>query len=98
VALRVNIPSTASALASYDAPRDWPPAPNAGAAHAAGDVGVVPGSAPPFGILFDGPVGEGSYLLRGDQGLGEMGALGRPVRPFRRVFVGQALFRREAFQ
>lgn len=96
VALRVNIPSTASALASYDAPTTWPPAPNAGAPHQVGAVTSAPGSAPPFGTPFAGAVGDG--VLGGEQGLGEMGALGVAVRPFRRVFVGQSLFRREVYQ
>jgi len=96
VALRVNIPSTASALASYDAPTTWPPAPNAGAPHQVGALTSAPGSAPPFGTPFAGAVGDG--ILGGEQGLGEMGALGVAVRPFRRVFVGQSLFRREVYQ
>jgi len=96
VALRINIPSTASALASYDGPTTWPPAPNAGQPHLAGPIETVAGSAPPFGTPFDSAVGTG--VLGGEQGLGEMGALGVVVRPFRRVFVGQALFRREVYQ
>ncbi|MFK7742149.1 MAG: TadE/TadG family type IV pilus assembly protein [Planctomycetota bacterium] len=98
VALRVNIPSTASALASYDAPSTWPPAPNAGQPHLAGPVTSAPGSAPPFGTPFPTAVSEGVGVLGGEQGLGEMGSLGVVVRPFRRVFVGQALFRREVYQ
>jgi len=96
VAVRVNIPSTATALASYDAPTTWPPAPNAGQAHLAGPVTTVPGSAPTYGTPFPQAVSEG--VLGGAQGLGEMRALTTIVRPFRRVFVGQALFRREAYQ
>jgi len=96
VALRINIPSTASALASYDAPTTWPPEPNVGTPHLIGPVTSVAGSAPPFGTPFAGAVGAG--ILGGEQGLGEMGALGVGVRPFRRVFVGQALFRREVYQ
>lgn len=96
VALRVNIPSTASALASYDAPTTWPPSPNAGEAHLAGSVTTVAGSTPPYGTPFANAVSEG--ILGGEQGLGEMRALTTVVRPFRRVFVGQALFRREVYQ
>ncbi len=95
VALRVNIPSIASALASYDAPTEWPPTPNAGQAHLAGPVTTIAGSAPPYGTPFTEAVSLG--VLGGEQGLGEMGALTTIVRPFRRVFVGQALFRREVF-
>ena len=56
---------------------------------------------PPPGMMyggtpFAGAVGDG--VLGGEQGLGEMGALGVAVRPFRRVFVGQSLFRREVYQ
>lgn len=96
VALRINIPSTASALASYDGPTTWPPQPNAGEPHLAGPVTTVAGSAPTFGTPFDDAVSGG--VIGAEQGLGEMGALGARVRPFRRVFVGQALFRREVYQ
>lgn len=96
VALRVNIPATAAALASYPAPTAWPPEPNAGQPHLAGAVTSAPGSAPPFGSVIPEPVSAG--VLGGEQGLGEMGALGATVRPFRRVFAGQALFRREVYQ
>ena len=95
VALRVNIPSTASALASYDAPATWPPEPNVFQAHRVGPVTTVPGSAPSYGTPFNEAVGQG--ILGGEQGLGEMYAMTLTVRPFRRVFIGQALFRREAF-
>lgn len=98
VALRINIPSTASALASYDAPTTWPPGPNAGQPHLAGPVTTEPGSVPPFGTPFPTPVGEGPGVFRGELGLGEMGSLGVVVRPFRRVFIGQAIFRREVYQ
>lgn len=98
VALRINIPSTASALASYDAPTTWPPEPNVANPHLAGPVTTAPGSAPPYGTPFPGPASEGPAILGGEQGLGEMGAVGAVVRPFRRVFVGQALFRREVYQ
>lgn len=96
VALRVNIPSTASALASYDAPTTWPPEPNVFQAHRVGPVTTVPGSAPPYGTPFAEAVSQG--VLGGEQGLGEMYAMTLTVRPFRRVFIGQALFRREVFQ
>ena len=95
VALRINIPATATALASYDGPTTWPPEPNAGQAHLAGPVTTVQGSAPPYGTPFAQAVSEG--VLGGEQGLGQMGALTTIVRPFRRVFIGQALFRREVF-
>lgn len=98
VALRINIPSTASALASYDAPTTWPPEINAGEPHTIGTVTTEPGSAPPFGTPFATAISEGAGVIAGEQGLGEMGALGVGVRPFRRVFVGQALFRREVYQ
>ncbi len=98
VALRINIPATASALASYDAPASWPPSPNAGQPHLAGPVTSVAGSLPPYGTPFPSAVSEGPAVLGGEQGLGEMRALASVVRPFRRVFVGQALFRREVYQ
>jgi hypothetical protein len=98
VALRINIPSTATALASYNSPTTWPPEPNAGQPHVAGPVVTIPGSAPPFGTPFSSAVSQGPGVLGGEQGLGEMGSLGLVVRPFRRVFVGQAIFRREVYQ
>jgi len=98
VALRINIPATASALASYDAPASWPAAANAGEPHRAGDVATLSGSNPPFGTPFATAVSEGPGPIAGQQGLGELGSLGLVVRPFRRVFVGQALFRREVYQ
>ena len=96
MALRVNVPSTASALASYDAPTTWPPEPNVFQAHRVGPVTTVAGSAPPYGTPFATAVSQG--VLGGEQGLGEMYAMTLTVRPFRRVFIGQALFRREVFQ
>ena len=98
VALRINIPSTATALASYDSPTSWPPEPNAGQPHLAGPVVAAAGSTPPFGTPFSSAVSQGPGVLGGEQGLGEMGSLGVVVRPFRRVFIGQALFRREVYQ
>ena len=97
VALRINIPSTASALASYDAPTTWPPAPNAGEPPLVGPVTTLPGSSPPFGLLLPTAVSEGPGPIAGELGLGEMGAVGVAVRPFRRVFIGQAIYRREAY-
>ncbi|MCR9245723.1 MAG: pilus assembly protein [bacterium] len=99
VALRINIPATAAALAEYDAPATWPPGPNAGQPHRVGPVSSEPGSIPPYGSLAGGvPASAGPGPIAGELGLGELGALGQPVRPFRRVFLGQAFFRREAFQ
>ncbi len=100
VALRVNIPATASALAEYDAPTTWPPEPNAGQPHRIGPVSAVtgPGSVPPYGTPFFGAVSDGPGPIAGEQGLGELGSVAVGVRPFRRVFIGQALFRREVFR
>ena len=97
VAVRINIPATASALAEYDGPTTWPAEPNAGNPHRAGPVTTVPGSAPSYGTVFPGAVSQGPGVIGGEQGLGEMGALGLRVRPFRRIFIGQAFFRREVF-
>lgn len=98
VALRVNVPATAAGLVSHAAPVTWPPAANAGQPHVAGTVFFEPGSTPPFGLPLDDPDGGGLPILGGAAGLGELGAQGRTVRPFRRVFLGQAFFRREAYQ
>lgn len=97
VALRVNIPATAAGFASYDAPNEWPPAPNAGTPHAAGSFTSEPGSSPPFGIIPGTWPNAGPQVLGGEAGLGVVGSLGQPVRPFRKVFLGQALFRREVY-
>ena len=97
VALRVNLPAASAAFASYDAPLVWPPPPNAGAPHEVGSVQFEPGSQPSYGFPV-GVVGDGPAALGGEHGLGELQALGTTVRPFRRVFVGQALFGREVYQ
>lgn len=47
----------------------------------------------PFNIVGPGPDGAGPYS--GTTGLGRLEALGKQVRPFRRLIAAQALFRRE---
>ncbi len=100
VALRVNIPATAAGFAEYDAPASWPAAPNAGEPHlvVADAVTSAPGSSPSFGTIPAAWPSDGPPVLGGAAGLGVLGALAQPVRPFRRVFLGQALFRREVYQ
>jgi hypothetical protein len=101
VALRVNVPVQSAAMTSFDPIRDWPPAPNIASAHVANDPGVqtVPGSQPPYGgVLAALPAPESAPTYAGPFGLGTQYALGRAVRPYRRVISGQAIFRREVFE
>ncbi len=90
VHLRLNVPFQSAALSAY-VPRAPEP----------GDEPinqVVLANDPVAGanILGSGPNGTGAYS--GTQGLGSQFALGRRVRPFRRLVSPQALFRREVFR
>lgn len=79
--LRLNIPFQSAALVGYlsTAAPDQP------------IEAVDP--AGPFNIVGPGPDGAGPYS--GTTGLGRLEALGKQVRPFRRLIAAQALFRRE---
>lgn len=79
--LRLNVPFQSAALVGYlsTAAPDQP------------IEAVDP--AGPFNIVGSGPDGAGPYS--GTTGLGRLEALGKQVRPFRRLIAAQALFRRE---
>ena len=79
--LRLNVPFQSAALVGYlsTAAPDQP------------IEAVDP--AGPFNIVGPGPDGAGPYS--GTTGLGRLEALGKQVRPFRRLIAAQALFRRE---
>lgn len=95
VALRIHIPFQAAALSGFRESPDGPLEPNVRFAITAEDGSVTEiGDAP--GVLVAGESALNTYS--GTYGLGAHDALGRKVRPFRRLIVAQALFRREAFQ
>jgi hypothetical protein len=79
--LRLNVPFQSAALVGY----------LAGAGPDRPIEAVDP--AGPFNIVGPGPDGAGPYS--GTAGLGRLEALGKQVRPFRRLIAAQALFRRE---
>lgn len=97
VALRINYPFQSALLSAFmNVDSSDPFRPNAGHPVLAEDnsVDIESGSFSPAGTQID-DVGAGPY--RGPFGLGKQYALGREVRPFRRLFSLQALFRREIF-
>lgn len=90
VALRVNYPYQAATLTAYkpnaaDVPGE-PPNPN-----------VDPSNALPADSPRDG-LGDDVGPNAGTAGLGRLYAMGKEVRPFRKVLTGQAFARRELFQ
>ena len=110
VALRINFPFQSAAMSSFRPNPDGPFAPTIGSPSAADDDEVAelnPENRP--GDLLDIPLvdEQGFYAgtYGGQYGLGAQGAFarseeltgGRPVRPFRRVISGQAIYRREVF-
>jgi len=103
VALRINFPFQSASMSSFQPNPAGPFEPTIGTPHLADDSSVtvdesssvdLPGdvtSAP----LSDGQNYAGTY--GGRYGLGAQGALGRQVRPYRRLISAQAIFRRELF-
>ena len=89
VHLRLNVPFQSAALSAY-----VPSAPEPGADPINQSV-LAQDPVAGANILGSGPDGTGAYA--GTQGLGSQFALGRRVRPFRRLVTPQALFRREVF-
>ncbi len=106
VALRINYAFQAATMSSFDNMRDGDPEdPNINEPNLADDSSVVelnvPAGTP---VAPDAPAGGLPGTYGGLYGLGGQGALnspllaaGFPVRPFRRVLVGQAIARREVF-
>jgi hypothetical protein len=100
-AVRIQLPVQAAGLSGYrEAPRQdpgAPPAPNGALVIDADDASVVADGVPP-GVFLGGRLGgrgDSFSTYEGPFGLGRQAALGRSVRPFRRVVLGQALYRRE---
>ena len=90
-AVRINIPVQAASLTGFQSGDD-PFAPNGNDVILADDAGVT--------VVGDAPGGfvEGENITySGPYGLGRQFALGREVRPFRRLIRAQAVFRREVF-
>lgn len=94
-AVRVHVPFQAAALSGFQANPAGPFEPNLDGAIVADDTGVTVSSAPGDGAL----AGADSELptYAGPYGLGRQYALGKELRPFRKLITGQSLFRREVF-
>lgn len=97
VALAINYPFQSAAMSGF---RRSPGAgvvdPNAGNVIRADDAAVT-APAPPNGFTLANPPSDfGPYS--GPYGLGNQAAFAQDVRPFRRLLLGQAIFRREVIQ
>ncbi len=95
VALRINIPYQSAAMSSFRQSPAGMFEPNGNFVNEADDAAVVELNAAP-GALAAG-ASAASQVYAGPYGLGVQQALGKEVRPFRRVLTAQALFRREVF-
>lgn len=102
VALRINVPDQSSVMSSFAPSAAGPFESNLGNVQIADDTAVIvdPTSPPAPGVVDPTihpavPGLPGTYS--GTYGLGVQGAFASEVRPFRRVFSGQALYRREVF-
>lgn len=94
VAVRLNVPFQAAAISGFGDSPDGPFEPNLDEVHAANDAGVaVQGAAIGAPAGFDALTGTYS----GPYGLGEQQALGKVVRPYRKLITVDAVFRREGF-
>lgn len=102
-AVRVNVPFQSSTTYSYAVDPGQPLADQDTLAVVYADV--APSSVPPAGTVVGGlaevidasSFGEETGAYAGQYGLGSFYALGREVRPFRRILSGQAVYRREVF-
>lgn len=94
-AIRINIPSQSSAMGSFIT-QSPTYAPNMDHPVLADDAGVTATNAAP-GTLYGTPSTTGFGAVDGPYGLGHVEALGKKIRPFRRVVTAQAFFRREVF-
>ncbi|MCL6503341.1 MAG: pilus assembly protein [Pirellulales bacterium] len=106
VGLRINFPFQAATMSSFDPARDGNPGdPNLSELNVADDTSVTELNSPPGTPVSPEPTAGGMPgTYGGIYGLGGQAALnspqlaaGFPLRPFRRVLVGQALARREVF-
>lgn len=94
VCLRVNYPFQAATMSAYRTDESSGVLVNTPLE--ANDGGVVDSSGPPPGTTLVSATG-GVNTYSGPYGLGRQFALGKEVRPFRRVLSGQSMFRREVF-
>jgi hypothetical protein len=97
-AVRINYPFQAAAMTGFQPNPAGPFEPNGANPITADDSQVVADAVPGGGSLVapDAPASAdyaGTY--GGAYGLGEQGAFGKQVRPFRRVISAQAMYRRE---
>lgn len=96
VAIRLNVPYQSATLSAYiPSQAAGDPSQEPVSADDA-NVTVLGGGAAGHPIIGPGPDQTGPYS--GTFGMGEHLALGRSVRPFRRLVAAQAIFRREVFQ
>lgn len=94
VALRVNYPYQAASLTAYQRPP--PSGEPLNSPVLANDGAVQDSTGAPAGLELTNPQG-GNQTYSGAYGLGVQYALGKEVRPFRRLLSGQSMFRREVF-
>jgi len=100
VAIRINCPTQSAAMGSFRPNAAGPFEPTIGQPNLANDDGVTALDAAPGGLtgapLETGDIYAGTY--GGQYGLGAQGALGKTIRPYRRVISAQAIYRREIFE
>jgi hypothetical protein len=106
VGVRINYPFQAATLASFRANSAGPFEPNIGNPNIADDASVTQTNSPEGTPVAPDSLQPGTYAgpYGGEFGLGELGAMnspqlanGFPLRPYRRVVSGQAVYRREIF-
>lgn len=96
--VRINYPYQAAGLSGARESDEGPFEPNLDRVIDAADDAVAALNEPPQGVdaLAGDPTAVGPYS--GTYGLGRQLALGREVRPFRKLVSGQAVYRREVFR
>ena len=95
VALRVNVPFQAAALSGYMHQGGGTFDPNGTNVIVANDAGVAQVNAAPGGLV---DADSSSPVYSGPFGLGQQLALGKTVRPFRKLVSAQSIYRREVFR
>ena len=95
VSLRINIPYQSAAMSSFRADAVDPMAPNGNNFNEADDSKVTQLNAPPYGSTLSS--GTHTLTYQGRFGMGRQEALGKRIRPFRRLLVAQAIYRREVY-
>jgi hypothetical protein len=95
VAVRINYPYQAAMLSGFRTSAAGVAEPNADLRIKADDAGVVETSAPLRGTTL---ADDRAAPYAGPFGLGTQLAFAESLRPFRRLLVGQAVFRREVFE